>query len=111
MSGVSESRFLVQNESCHCKCGINESVYNSKQKWNHNKYRCKCNELDDWGSCENAYMWNHRMYDCKCNKACKIEEYLGTKNCSCEKRLVGKLWRCNIKCEDEILNVNMKMKY
>ena len=31
------------------------------------------------------------MYDCKCNKACKIEEYLGTKNCSREKRLVGKL--------------------
>ena len=47
MSGVSESRFLVQNESCQCKCGINESVHNSKQKWNHNKYRCKCNELDD----------------------------------------------------------------
>ena len=48
---------------------------------------------------------------CKCNKACKIEEYLDTKNCFYEKRLVGKLWRCNIKCEDEILNVNMKMKY
>ena len=28
---------------------------------------------------------------CKCNKACKIEEYLGTKNCFYEKRLVGKL--------------------
>ena len=26
--------FIIQNESCECKCGLNESVCNSKQKWN-----------------------------------------------------------------------------
>ena len=40
MSGVNETRFLVQHESCECKCGLNESVCNSKQKCNQNE--CKC---------------------------------------------------------------------
>ena len=40
---------------------------------------------------------------CDCDKACKIDEYLDIKNCSCEKYLIGKFvlgW------EDEILNKN-----
>ena len=36
MSGVNE-RFLVQHESCECKCGLNEGACNSKQKWDHNE--------------------------------------------------------------------------
>ena len=32
MSGVNETRFLVQHESCDCKCVLNKSVCNSKQK-------------------------------------------------------------------------------
>ena len=35
--GANETKFLVQHESCECKCGLNESVCNSKQKWNHNE--------------------------------------------------------------------------
>ena len=30
--GVNETRFLVQHESCECKCGLNKSVGNAKQK-------------------------------------------------------------------------------
>ena len=41
------------------------------------------------------------MCDCECNKTCKIDKYLDIKNCSCEKRLVGKLV---FECEREILN-------
>ena len=37
MSGVNETRFLVQHESSSCKCGLKGSVCNSKQKWNHDK--------------------------------------------------------------------------
>ena len=37
------------------------------------------------------------------NKACKIDEYLDIRNCSCEKRLFSKL---ALACEDEILNTN-----
>ena len=47
ISGVNETRFFVQHESCKCKCELNESVFNSKQKWDHNKRQCECKELDD----------------------------------------------------------------
>ena len=36
------------------------------------------------------------MYDCECNKARKIDEYLDIQNCSCKKRLFGKL---ELSCE------------
>ena len=32
MLWANESRFLVHHESFECKCGLNESVCNSKQK-------------------------------------------------------------------------------
>ena len=57
ISGVNETRFLVQHESSECKCRLNEHVCNSKQKWNDNEGKCECKELDDWGSCEKGYMW------------------------------------------------------
>ena len=99
MSVVNESRFLVQNESCQCKCEINESVCSSKQKWNHNEYRCECNELDDSGSCKNDYIWNHRMLDCKCNKHVKLKN----------------IWTLKIVPVKNVLLVNqyqnVKMKY
>ena len=44
-------------------------------------------------------MWNPST--CECNKACKIDEYLDPKSCSCEIRLFGKLV---LACGDEILN-------
>ena len=75
MSRVNETRFLAQHESCECKCGLNKSVCNSKQKWNHNECRCKCKDLDDWSSHEKVYRWNASTCDCECNKACKIDEY------------------------------------
>ena len=46
-------------------------------------------------------MQNPSTCDYECNKAQKVSEYLDIKNCSCEKRLVGKLV---LECEDEILN-------
>ena len=35
--GIKETRFLVQDESCVSKCGLNESVCDSKKKWNHDE--------------------------------------------------------------------------
>ena len=101
ISGVNETKFLVRYELCECKCGLNESVCNSKQKWNHNECQCKCNELDDWSSFKDDYMWNPGTRNCECNKECKIDEYLDIKNCSCEKSLNCKLV---LECEGEVLN-------
>ena len=44
MSRVHETRFLVHPESCQCE--PNESVCNSKQKWNHDKCPCNCKKFD-----------------------------------------------------------------
>ena len=40
MSGVSETRFLVQHESRENKCVLNEVVCNSKKKLNHDECWC-----------------------------------------------------------------------
>ena len=57
--------------------------------------------MDDWCFCKNDYIWNPSTCDCECNKACKSNEYLDIKNCSCEERLIGKLV---LECDDETLN-------
>ena len=36
LSAVNETRFLAQHDLCECKCGLNEGVCDSNQKWNHN---------------------------------------------------------------------------
>ena len=81
---VNETRFLVQHESCESKYRLNESICNSSQKWNHDECWCKFKELDAWTSCKNNYMRNSSVCDCEYNKACKIEGYLGIKNCLCK---------------------------
>ena len=44
-----------------------------------------------------GYMWNTSTCDCDYSKTCKIDQYLDTKNCSYEKRLICKLV---LACED-----------
>ena len=48
--------FIVLHELCECKCVLNESVCNSKQKRNHEEYWCGCKELNDWLFRKNDYM-------------------------------------------------------
>ena len=43
------------------------------------------------GSHKNDYIWNTNMCNCECHKACKIDEYLDTKNYLCKKCLFNKL--------------------
>ena len=52
MSGVNKTIFIIQQESCECKCVFNERACSSKLKWNRDEYRCEFKELDDLGSCE-----------------------------------------------------------
>ena len=46
-------------------------------------------------------MWLPITCACECNNACKIDEYLDTKNCLCKKRLNSKLV---LECEDKTFN-------
>ena len=87
MSEVNETRFLLQHESCECKCETNENVSNLKQKWNRDKCWCDCKQLNNWSSCTKYYSWNPSTCDCEYDEACTISEYLDIKNFSCKKRL------------------------
>ena len=42
ISRANDTRFLVQYKSCECKCILNESVCNSKEKWNHDECQFEC---------------------------------------------------------------------
>ena len=53
MSGINKTRFLVQHDSCECKCGLNEIACKPNQIWNHDECQCECKELDNWRSCKN----------------------------------------------------------
>ena len=56
MSGLNETIILVHYESSECKCGLNESISNSKQNWNYNESSGACKELDDWSPVKLLYV-------------------------------------------------------
>ena len=79
------------HETCKCKCRLDASVCNNKQRWNDDKYRCECKELIEKGVYDGGYIWNSSNCECECDKSCDAGEYLDYKNCKCRKKLVDKL--------------------
>ena len=51
ISRTNETRHIKWNETCKCKCSLDESFGNNKQCWNNDKCRRKCEELIDKGVC------------------------------------------------------------
>ena len=92
---------------CKCKCRLDASVCNNKQRWNNNKCRCKCKELIDKGVCDREYIWDPSNCECECDKSCDIGEYWDYKNCKCRKRLVNKLVE---ECSENIDEVKIVSK-
>ena len=45
MSGTNEARLIKWHETCKCKCRLDASVCNNKQRGNDDKCRCECKEL------------------------------------------------------------------
>ena len=42
MSRTNEARHIKWHEICQCKCRLDASVCNNKQRWDNDKCRCKC---------------------------------------------------------------------
>ena len=40
LSKTNETRYIKWHETCKCKCRLDASVCNNKQRWNENKCRC-----------------------------------------------------------------------
>ena len=79
------------HETCKCKCRLDASICNNKQRWNNDKCRCELKELIDKGVCDKGFIWNPSNCDYKCDKSCDVGEYLDYENSKCRKRLVDKL--------------------
>ena len=82
---------IKQHETCKCKCRLDASIFNNKERWNDDKCRCECKELIDKGVCDKGFIWNPSNCECECDKSCDVGEYLDYENCKCRKKLVDKL--------------------
>ena len=58
MSGTNETRHIERHKTCKCKCRLDASVCNNKQRWNEDKCRCECRELIDKGTYHKRCIWN-----------------------------------------------------
>ena len=83
MSRTNETRHIKWYKTCKCRCGLDSSVCNNKQRWNEDKCRCECKELIDKRICDKGFIWNP---ECECDKSCDIGEYLDLKSVIIEKK-------------------------
>ena len=51
MSTTNETRHIKWHETCKCRCRLDASVCNNKQRCNEDKCRCECKELINKGVC------------------------------------------------------------
>ena len=58
ISMINETRYINLHETCKCKCRLDASVCNNKQRWNEDKCRCECKELIDKGICDKEFIWD-----------------------------------------------------
>ena len=70
---------------------LDGSACNNKQCWIKDKCRCECKELIDKGRCDKGFIWNLNNCNCECDKSCYVGQYLNYENCTCRKRLIGKI--------------------
>ena len=91
MSRTNETRHIKWHETCKCKCKLDASVCNNKQRWNENKCRCECKELIDKDVCNKGFIWNPSNCEYVYDKYWDISKYLDYENCKCKKKLVNKL--------------------
>ena len=91
MSRANETRHIKWHKTCKCRCKLDASICNNKQRWNEDKCRCECKELIDKEVCDKGFIRNPSNCECECGKSCDVGEYLDYKICKCKKRIIDKL--------------------
>ena len=89
MPRTNKTRHIEWHETC--KCRLDASVCNNKQRSEKGKCRCECREFIDKRICDKGFTWNSSNCQYECDKLCDIGEYLHYENYKCRKKLVGKL--------------------
>ena len=91
MSKTNETRHIKWHKTCKCRCRLDASVCNNKQRWNEDKCKCECKELIDKEIWDKGLIWNPINCAFECDKSCDIGELLDYKLCKCRKRIIDKL--------------------
>ena len=76
MSSTNETRHKKWHKTCKCRCRLDASICNNKQRWNEDKCRCECKELIDKRMCDKGFIWNPSNCEYEGDKSCNIGEYL-----------------------------------
>ena len=76
ISRTNETRLTEWHETCKCKCRLDDSDFNNKQRWNDAKCRRKYKELIDKVACDKWLIWNLINCECERDKSCDVGEYL-----------------------------------
>ena len=91
ISRTNETRHIEWHKTGKCKCRLDTSVCNNKQRWNEDKCGCECKELIDKGICDKEFIWNPSNCKCKYDKLCSIGEYLHYKGYKCKNNIIDQL--------------------
>ena len=91
LSRTNEARHIKWHKTCKCKCKLDASIGNNKQRWNDDRCICECKELINKGMCDKGFIWNPSNCECECDESCDIGEHLDYKNCRCRKTIIDKL--------------------
>ena len=91
MSRTNETRHIEWHELCKCKCRLDVSICNNKQRWNDSKCRCECKKLIDKGVCDKGSSWKPSTSECDWYQSCDVGVCLDYENCKCWEKLVDKL--------------------
>ena len=57
MSRTNETKQIEWHETCKCKCRLDASVCNTKQRWSDDKCICECKEIINKGVCDKGFIW------------------------------------------------------
>ena len=68
LSRTNETRHIELDKTCKCKCRLDASICNNKQRWNEDKCRCECKELIDEGMCDKGFIWYPSNCECEFDK-------------------------------------------
>ena len=68
MVKTDETRHIEWHKTCKCKCKLDASISDNKQRWNENKCRYECKELIDKGMCHKGSISNPSNCECEFDK-------------------------------------------
>ena len=91
MSRTNEARHAKWHKPYKCKCRLDASFCNNKQRCNDDKCQCECKKLIDKGVCDKGFIWNPSNCEWESDKSCNFGKYLDYENCISRRKLVDKL--------------------